>query len=142
MRALRSKAAILLYVVALGFAIWPIGIAYTQLAGDKANARVLSCHRSHTGRVHSTTCTGVWIKADGSSGEGEISNVDEHDYDRTVTVRFGPFGPYAHGFGRAVPGVIGEFGIGVAACLIVLVMLVLDRRKKDAAARWRESQKR
>ncbi|WP_026414368.1 hypothetical protein [Actinomadura oligospora] len=142
MRALRSRAAVFLYVVALAFAVWPVAIAYTVLAGEKAHARVLSCHRSHTGHVRTTTCTGTWIRTDGSPGDGKIYNVDERDYGRDITIRFGPFGPYGHGWGRHVPPATGGFGIGVAACLGVLAMLVLDRRKKDAAAAWRASQKR
>ncbi|MEV5575744.1 hypothetical protein AB0L06_37390 [Spirillospora sp. NPDC052269] len=142
MRALRSRAAVILYVAALACAVWPVAVGYTVLAGEKATARVLSCHRTHTGRVHNTTCTGAWVASDGSPGEGEIYNVDEHDYGHDITIRLGPFGPYGHGWARHVPPATAGFGLGIAACLGVLVMLVLDRRKKDAAAAWRASQKR
>ncbi|RMI40285.1 hypothetical protein EBO15_27055 [Actinomadura harenae] len=132
----------ILYVAALAFSVLPALIAYTVVAGDKAEARVLSCHHSHTGRRHTRTCTGTWITSGGSTGDGKIYNVDERDYGRDVALRIGPLGPYGHGFGRHVPTVLGSCGIGVGACLTVLVMLVLNRRKKDAAATWRASRKR
>ncbi|RFU40795.1 hypothetical protein DZF91_15260 [Actinomadura logoneensis] len=140
MRALRSPAAVILYVLALAFAVWPLTIGYTVLAGEKAEARVLSCHRSHSGRTLTTTCTGTWTKADGASGEGEIYNVDEDDYGRGITVRFGPFGPYAHGWGRNIPFTSAGFGLGTVACLAILALLVHARRKKDTATAWRASQ--
>ncbi|MCP2336888.1 hypothetical protein [Actinomadura rupiterrae] len=140
MRVFRSPAVLLPLLVAALIAIWPAGVGYTVLAGDKATARVLVCQRSHTGSVRTTQCRGTWIKPDFTTGSGHIYNVDESDYGRDVPIRFGPFGPYAHGFDRGLTARFAGFGFGIGICLVLAVVFARDRRKKAAAAAWRASQ--
>ncbi|MFC4910978.1 hypothetical protein [Actinomadura gamaensis] len=138
MRTFRSPGVLIPLLIVAAAAIWPVAVGYTVLAGDKATARVLSCQRTHTGRSQTLHCRGVWVKPDGTTGSGHIYNVNMDDYGRDVPIRFGPFGPYGHGFGRSLMARMGGFGIAIGGCLVVAVVFARERRKK--AARWRASQ--
>ncbi|MCP2336886.1 hypothetical protein [Actinomadura rupiterrae] len=94
---------VLFGLLTLAFLSWPTGVAYTLLAGERATAHVAECHTVSKGRGTSLACTGTWRTPDGRGGSGDLYNLDRDEAGHDVAVRSGPFGLYAHGFGRAWP---------------------------------------
>ncbi|WP_026402247.1 hypothetical protein [Actinomadura rifamycini] len=79
--------------------VYPAILAYTFAAGEKGTATVAECEAVRRGP---DVCRGTWRTGGGRTGEGEIYNLDARvEGGRTLPVRIGPLGPYAHGWDRA-----------------------------------------
>ncbi|MFV2174427.1 hypothetical protein ACFHW2_07860 [Actinomadura sp. LOL_016] len=105
---MRNFVAGLAIVVFCAWAIYPALLTYTFFLGEKATATVTECEPGSTGVVRGASdpdvCRGTWRTDGGETGRGEIYNLDATEEEgRTLEVRIGPLGPYAHGWGRAWP---------------------------------------
>ncbi len=76
----------------------PAVLTYTFLAGERGTAQVSECRRVSSGRIVQLNCTGTWRTDGGDTGSGKVYGLSREDVGRTVEVRIGPLGPYAHGF--------------------------------------------
>ncbi|MCP2336887.1 CopD family protein [Actinomadura rupiterrae] len=135
MRALFSFVPLLCYAVAAALAAWPAGVGYTLVAGDKATATVQSCRMVTTRHSHTRICEGDWRKPDGTTGSGRIYNLDSRDAGHDVAVRLGPYGPYAHGFGRWIWLKLVLFGAGIALCFGVVAAVIRFARQQEEIKR-------
>jgi hypothetical protein len=84
-----------------GLLFWPVVLTCTFVWGEKATAHVAECHVKHNTKGSETICTGLWTTSHGFRGAGKIYGLNEDQAGHDVSVRIGPMGPYAGGFGHS-----------------------------------------